>query len=118
MLRRSILPLQAGLTRRIVARISRVVAQIIVSRRIGLPQRALLGDDLPSDALRGMDLAHDALVAQRLLRRDRQRQRRNASHGAGTDRKAAGALRQKAEPRTVAAVDFDPPDLAVGVRIQ
>ena len=66
LLRQAVLPLQAGLTRR-------VVAQIIVSRRIGLPQRALLGDDLSPDALGGMDLAHDALIALRLLRRNHQR---------------------------------------------
>jgi hypothetical protein len=56
LLRQAVLPLQAGLTRR-------VVAQIVVSGRIGLPQGALPGDNLPPDALGGMDLAHDALIA-------------------------------------------------------
>ena len=82
LLRKAVLPLQAGLTRR-------VVAQIIVSRRIGLPQRALLADDLAADALRGVDLTHDALIAQRLLRRDHERHGGEASHRAGPDGKAA-----------------------------
>jgi len=96
-LRQAVLPLQSGLTRRIVAQVRiGIVAQIvparIVSVRIGLPQRALLADDLAADALRGMNLAHDALVAQRLLRRDHQGRGGEAPTGAGPDRKAAGAL--------------------------
>ena len=57
---RRILPLQAGLTRGIVAR--------IIPVRIGPPQRALPRDDLAANILRRVDLSHDALVAQRLLR--------------------------------------------------
>src|ERR1019366_6405583 len=77
-----------------------------------------LGDDLAADALRGMDLAHKTLIAQRLLRRDRKRQRRKAPAGAGPDRKTTGALGQKTEPRPGAIVDLDPPDLAVRVGIE
>jgi hypothetical protein len=58
--RQTILPLQTGLARRVVAR--------IISRRVGLPQRALPADDLAADALSGVDLARDALIAQRLLK--------------------------------------------------
>src|ERR1700722_15772675 len=107
----AVLPLQARLPRRVVAR-------IIVSRRIGLPQRALLRDDLPPDALGGVDLAHDALIAQRLLRRNRQRCRGEAAAGAGADRKAAGALRERTEPRAAAVVDVDMPDPAVRIGIE
>src|SRR6185312_12953850 len=114
----AVLALQAGLTRRVVARTIWVVALIIVSRRIGLPQGALPGDDLPSDVLRGMDLAHDALIAQRLLRRNRQRRRGEAAAGAGTDRKAAGALRERTEPRAAAVGDVDMPDPAVRIGVE
>ena len=109
-LRRAILSLRAGLTRRVIA--------WIISGRIGLPQRALLADDLAADALRGVDLAHDALVALGLLRRDRQRQRGKAAASAGADRKAARALRQRTEPRAVAAIDLDPADPPVRIGIE
>ena len=65
-----------------------------------------------------MDLAHDALVAQRLLRRNHQRRRGDAAAGAGPDRKAAGALRERTEPRAVAVVDIDVADPAVGIGIE
>ena len=113
-LRQAILFLQAGLTRRVGARID--ARRIAI--RILLALDAALRDDLAADALRGVDLAHDALIAQRLLRRDHQRHRGEASHGAGPDGKAAGALGEKTKPRAVAAVDLDPPDPAVGVGIK
>lgn len=50
-----ILPLQAGLTRGIVAQ--------VIPVRIGLSQRALPRDDLAADILRCVDLPHDPLVA-------------------------------------------------------
>jgi hypothetical protein len=59
-----LLPLQAGLACGIIG----LVVTQIIPVWIGLPQRALLADNLAADILRGMNLAHDALIAQRLLR--------------------------------------------------
>src|SRR5450759_2731383 len=66
--RQTVLSQHAGLTRG-------------ASRRILQALKAALGDDLAADALRGVDLTHKALIAQRLLRRDRKRQRGKASAG-------------------------------------
>src|SRR6185437_9807144 len=109
-LRQAVLPLQAGLTRRIVAQ--------IIPVRVGLPQRALPADDLPADALGRMNLSHDALVAQRLLRRDRERRRGKTSARAGANGKTARALGEKTKPRAVAIVDLDPSNPAVGIGIK
>jgi len=106
-----VLPLRSGLTRRIAARIGTV--------RIGPPQRALLRDDLTADDLRRVHLAHDALVARGLLRRDHERGSGHAAAGAGADRKAARALRERTEPRAGAAIiDVDMPNPAVGIGVK
>src|SRR6202022_1576133 len=110
LLRHDVLFLKARLTRRIGGG--------IVSGGVSLALDAPLGDDLAADILRGVNLAHDALVAQRLLRRDRERHRGKASPGAEPDRKAAGALRQSTEPRAVVTVDLDPPAPPVGIGIE
>src|SRR5712672_2975778 len=64
-----------------------------------------------------MDLAHKTLVAQRLLRRNRQRHRGEARAGPGAYRETAGALGEKTEPHPGAVIDLDPPDLAVRIGI-
>ena len=106
-----VLPLLAVLA----GRTTRVGAVRIGPVRIGSPQRALFGHDTASDRLCGMHLAHDALIARRLLRRNHQRCGREPAAGAGTDREAAGALRQRAEPRAVAVVDVDGADVPVRI---
>ncbi len=87
--------------------------------RIGAAEFALLGDDLSAGVLGQMHLIDEDAVARDLLRRYRDRhggEARPAS--AGPDRKAARALRQRAEPRAAGAVaDVDVPDPAVGVVI-
>jgi hypothetical protein len=79
LLRTTVLPLQAGTARRILP-------------ALDLP----LADDPASKVLRGVDLTHKTLVAQRLLRRNQQRDGGKAPAGAGPDGEATGALRQKA----------------------
>src|ERR1700722_12963685 len=96
----------------------RRILPLLLPLRIGAAQRALLGDDLTADGLRGMDLTYDALIAQRLLRRDHERLRGKAPARAAPDGEAAGALRERTEPRAGAVGDVDPPDLAVGVGIE
>ena len=100
----------------ILSRAARCVAAIDAG--IGAAERALFVDDAAADSLRGMHLAHEALVALHLLWRNRQRHRGEArAAGAGPDGEAAGSLCEKAEPPACAVIDFDPADLAVGVRI-
>src|SRR6266850_7040436 len=109
-LRQTILSLRTGLTRLVAT---------VVQAGIGAAEGALLGDDATAEILRGVDLTHKPLVAQRLPRRDRQRHRgKTCTSRAGADGKTAGALREKAEPRTGAVIDLDPADLAVGVGIE
>jgi len=102
-------------------------AQTRLARRVGARSRSVrvllalnapLGDDLAADALRGVNLTHKTLVAQRLPRRNHKRQRGKAPAGAGPDRKTAGALRQKTEPRAGAIIDLDPADPAVRIGIE
>jgi hypothetical protein len=101
-LRQAILPLETRLALRIGSRPRGIGSG---SRRIGsrpgrvlLPLNAPLGNDLAADALGGVNLANDALVAQRLLWRDGERQRRKAPTGARPDRETAGSLGQKTKP--------------------
>jgi hypothetical protein len=79
------------LPRRLRAGLTRLVAAVrIVQGRIGATQGALLAHDLPAEILRGMDLTHKTLIAQRLLRRYRQRHRGEANASrAGPYRKTA-----------------------------
>ena len=95
------------------ARVRPIVARIIPVR-FGLAQRAPLGHDLAADGLRGMDLADETLIARHLLRRDHQWRGGKAAAGAGSDRKAAGALGQRTEPRAGAIADVDRPTLPSG----
>ena len=86
---------------------------------IGAAEFALLEHDLPAEILRRVELTHKALVAQHRLRRDHQRHRgETRAARARADGEAAGALRQKAEPRAGAVVDLDPADPAVGIGIK
>jgi autotransporter-associated beta strand protein len=102
-LRQTVLLLKTGLLRQTIlfrqTRLPRRIGGGIIPGRILQPLNALLGDDLAADTLRGVDLLDDALIALHLLRGDRQRLHGKTPAGAGPDGKAAGALREKTEPR-------------------
>src|SRR5581483_2178512 len=90
--------------------------------RIGAAELTLLTYDLAADGLRRMQLAHETLVARGLLQRNRKRHRGKAcaarTTGSAADRKAARALRQRAEPPSLPVVDLDLSDPAIGIGIE
>ena len=110
-MRQTVLPLWAGLTRL-------VAAVWIIQAGIGAAERTLLAHNATAEILRRMNLTHKALVALRLLPRNLQRQGGEAPTRAGPDRKTAGALGEKSQPRPGAVVDLDPSHFAVGVGIE
>ena len=100
-------------------RLQRLPAVRIGLAWIGAAEGALLVDHAPTEILRRVKLAHKPLIAQNLLRRDRQRHRGRArSAHTAPDRKAAGAARQRAELGAAVIIDLDPPDPAVRIGIE
>jgi hypothetical protein len=59
-----------------------------------------------------------AAVAQRFLRRDLERDRRETAAGSGAERKCARPLRKNAEPRALPVEHFDPPHMAVSIGVE
>src|SRR5579885_127165 len=105
------------------AKIPLGIAQILPARlrldiSLLLPELPPLDRHLPPDRVRRIESLQHAAVARRFLRRDLIGHRGEAAIGARTNRKGAGALCQRAEAGARPVEHFDPPDMAIAVRIE
>jgi hypothetical protein len=92
--------------------------QLVRPLPVALARLPALDRLMPTDCMGGREPLQYAAVAQRFLRRNLKRDRRQAAAGSAAQRKRARTLSENAEPGSLPVEHFDPTHMPIGIWVE